>query len=250
MTVALVTGGATGIGAAICRRLADDGAVVHVADIDVEGARRVASEVGGRAVRLDVADEVSWDLAIEQVASRDGSLDVVALNAGVMTRPRGAPLLDDVLPWLTPATARRITAVNVDGVVLGIVKTLPMVRAAAGTVVVTASIAGLQPYVADPFYAMTKHAVIGLVRSLAPTLADVGVRLAAVCPGGVDTGLTPPDVRERWDGAAVGLAPPAFLGDAFAHVLDVGAPGSIWMARPEDGTCWEYELPVPPAAPA
>src|SRR6266550_2537599 len=123
--VALVTGGAGGIGRAISRRLADRGCRVVVADLDAAAAGAVAADVGGRSVGVDVSDPDGCRAAVEAAVAGYGRLDVVALNAGVSS---GLSANDSV----DMAAYRRIVGVNVDGVVFGIDAAVPALLAADG----------------------------------------------------------------------------------------------------------------------
>lgn len=179
---ALVTGGAGGIGREVVRRLAERGLRVIVADIDAGAARRTADEAGALAVAFDVGDPDAWAEADRAVAATGLPLAALVLNAGVALGE--AEVLD-----VDPAAYRRAWSVNVDGVVHGLRALVPRLTEAGGHAVVTASLAGLTAVPFDPVYAMTKHAVVGLVRSYAPALAARGVGLHAVCPGLVDTAM-------------------------------------------------------------
>jgi NAD(P)-dependent dehydrogenase (short-subunit alcohol dehydrogenase family) len=176
----LVTGGAGDIGREIVRQLAGRGLHVFVVDIDEDAAEEIAGEVGGSAVAIDVGDPVAWKTVRDQVEDRGGALEAVALNAGVALGR--ADLLD-----LELSEYRRAWSVNVDGVVVGLQALVPLLERSKGHAVVTASLAGMTAVPFDPVYAATKHAVVGLVRGYAPTLAARGVGLHAVCPGLVDT---------------------------------------------------------------
>src|SRR3954468_2609225 len=125
--VAVVTGGASGIGRATVQRLAAEGASVVVADLDGAGAGRVAEEVGGRAVTLDVADPAAWAQLVEDVAP--GGLHVAVLNAGVATG-------EDRITALTDTAYRRIMGVNVDGVVFGTRAVAPLLARGGGGAIV------------------------------------------------------------------------------------------------------------------
>ena len=132
MTLALVTGGGSGIGRAIAERLAADGAEVLVVDVDEIAAQRTARAVDGRAVAADVGDPDEWS----RLAGTIPGLDIACLNAGVVT---GESDLDD----LSDEAYRRIMRVNVDGTVLGLRALIPLLERNEGDVVVTASLAGL-----------------------------------------------------------------------------------------------------------
>ena len=191
--VALVTGGASGIGAAACRLLAGSGAQVAVVDLDEVRAKAVADEVGGLAVPGDVSAPDAMNAIVATVEQRFGRLDVVLLNAGISAGQRGVEDLD-------LERYRRIMAVNVDHVVFGLNAVVPALRrAGGGTVVATASLAGLVPAPGDSIYTLTKHAVVGYVRAAAPLLADDGIRVNAVCPGFADTPLIAA-ARDRFTG--------------------------------------------------
>ena len=112
--------------------------------------------------------------------------------------------------------------VNIDGVFFGVRALVPLIEASGGgSIVVTASIAGMTPLARDPIYAMTKHAVVALVRSLATDLATRGISINAVCPGTVATGMVPPAARASLEGAGVHLLDPNDIADT---VLSLVAP--------------------------
>ncbi|MCW2779094.1 MAG: dehydrogenase [Frankiales bacterium] len=225
MTVALVTGGGSGIGAAACRLLAASGAAVVVADLDLDAARAVAEEVGGTAVRCDVTDPASNEQAVASAEAEHGGLDVVLLNAGVAG---GFASWDD----LDPVRYRQMTAVNVDGVVFGLRAALPALRRrGGGAVVATASLAGISPSPSSPVYALTKAAVVQLVRSMAPPLALEGVRLAALCPGFVATPLLDGMV-ERFDEAGFPLLTAEEVAAVAVDLAEHGDPGSCVVVQP------------------
>lgn len=181
--VAVVTGGASGIGYATCRALVDAGAHAVVADIDNEAGHRAADSLGAWYAELDVTSPADWTRLVENVTKVFGGIDIGFLNAGVDTGGAGIGSLSD-------AQYRRIMAINVDGVVFGTRALLPALEArGGGRLVATSSLAGLVAFPRDPVYTATKHAVIGLVRSLAPDLADRGITIHAVCPGLTDTPL-------------------------------------------------------------
>jgi NAD(P)-dependent dehydrogenase (short-subunit alcohol dehydrogenase family) len=241
--IALVTGAASGIGAATARRLAAEGAVVVAADVNETGAEAVANEVGGVAVGLDVRRLDAWEATIAGVVARHGRLDILYLNAGVMTRPGGAPLQDDPVPWLRPEGYERVVSVNLDGVAYGLMAAIPHLEAqGGGDVVVTASVAGLMEQPADPFYSMTKHAVVGLVRGAGPALASRNIRVNAVCPGGIDTNIVPPDLKEI---GSLRFSPPSYIAEAVVAILTSGGNGEIWVAYAEGSPPWRYEHPSP-----
>lgn len=193
---ALVTGAASGLGLALVRELVARGACVIGADLaGDERAKRVA-ESGGDFLACDVSSAEDWKRVAAAARERFGALDFAALNAGVMTRAPSEPIDDDPLALAGSAGYRRVFAVNVDGVALGLAALVP-VMASGSAIVATASVAGLAELPFDPYYAATKHAVVGLVRSLGAPLAARGIRLNALCPGGVDTAIVPDAFRAR-----------------------------------------------------
>jgi NAD(P)-dependent dehydrogenase (short-subunit alcohol dehydrogenase family) len=236
--VAVITGGASGIGRATAKRLVRDGAAVAIADLDPVGAE-VAKEFGALFIPLDVTDPEAWQRALPTVIDELGGLDILHLNAGSHAVPRGQSLGTDALQILTLRGFERVVGINVGGVLFGVIAALPHFEAQGhGDVVVTASLAGLKPLKEDPLYSMSKHAVVGLVRSLAPTLSEHGIRIQAICPGAVDTALPPPELRP----APGSIASPAFLADAVVHMLENGTAGDVWVTIREGEVPWRYDF--------
>jgi NAD(P)-dependent dehydrogenase (short-subunit alcohol dehydrogenase family) len=220
---ALVTGGASGIGAAAVRRLAAAGAVVAIADRDEAGARALAAEVGGLALPGDVSDPALLKMSVDIAEDAFGRLTTVLLNAGITAGQSGVENLDI-------AGYRRIMAVNVDHVVFGLTAAVPALRrAGGGHIVVTASLAGLVPMPGDALYTLTKHAVVGYVRAAAPTLGAEGIRVNAVCPGFADTPLLAA-ARDRFGDFP--LLSAEDVADAVEAVLERGEPGECWFCQP------------------
>src|SRR5258706_11476294 len=180
MTVALVTGGAGGIGAAVCARLAGLGHTVVVADLDLDAAERVAKEVGGTALRVDVSNPADNAAMVAHAVDAHGGLDVLVLGAGIQLDVPPDPGID-------VARYRRALGVNLDGVVFGIDAAVPALQQRRGQIVVNASLAALGPEMANPVYALTKAAVVAYVRALSTSFGPRGVRINAVCPGFTDT---------------------------------------------------------------
>ncbi|GGM73779.1 short chain dehydrogenase [Longimycelium tulufanense] len=222
---ALVTGGAGGIGAACVRRLARAGARVAVLDLDEAGAHRLAAEIDGLPLAGDVTDPATLPAAVARVEQELGRLDVVHLNAGLGGAQQG---LDDSLDV---ASYRRLMGVNVDHVVFGVCAAVPALRrAGGGTIVVTASLAGLGPMPADALYTASKHAAIGYVRAAGEALAEEGIRVVALCPGYSDTALLG-GAREQLTDAGYPLLSPEQVADAFEAVLEHAEPGSAWVLQ-------------------
>ena len=245
--VALVTGAAGGIGAATARRLASAGATVIGADVLDDAGRAVFGDLGKphRYVHLDVTDDAAWETVIADVMGDAGRLDIVHLNAGTMLRPRGVSVSDDPLAYITPERLRRVLAINVEGVVLGLLATVEPLAVQGGDVVLTASIAGLAAYPADPVYSVSKHAVVAVVANFAPHLAVRGIRINAICPGGIETDMAPPDVKAR-----VRLSPPSFIADVLLDILANPTTGVVHVAMSDaPGGVWRH-VAAPLAPPA
>ena len=178
MTVAFVTGGASGIGAATARRLAKEGMQVVVADCNGEGAREVAEEVDGLAVTVDVTDAGEVRAAVQAV----GPIDVLVNNAGA---DRFAFFVDtDESQWDT------VLAVNLRGTIACTHAVLPgMLARRRGAIVNVASEAGRTGAVAGSIYSAAKAGVIGFTKAIAREGARFGVRCNAVAPGPIETPL-------------------------------------------------------------
>jgi NAD(P)-dependent dehydrogenase (short-subunit alcohol dehydrogenase family) len=229
--VMLITGGANGMGAATAVRLAGLGARVIVADVNRTLGEALVQELGPSHafVDLDVSSAQRWGEVLSEVVERFGGLDVLFLNAGVLVRPPTVPILDDPLPWITQDGFAKVVAVNLAGVVNGVVAALPYLTGRSGaTILITSSGAGTEPYVPDPLYAMTKHGLIGFGRSIAPSLEGLGVTLNVLCPMHIRTGLTPPDLQDNPD---YNPSPPSYIADVVVEILGSGANGEVFIAR-------------------
>jgi NAD(P)-dependent dehydrogenase (short-subunit alcohol dehydrogenase family) len=189
---ALVTGGEGGIGRALRARLEREGYDVESLDL---------------TTGFDVASPAAWE--------RVGPVDVACLNAGVLTGD------------LDYESYRRAVSVNVDGVVLGVLRLREVMR--EGAIVATASLAGLTAMPSDPVYSLTKHAVVGFVRSLAPSLAPL--RLNAVCPGIADTPMIDRQ-RDAFAAAGFPLLAPEDVAEAMWRAVSGGGSGECWFVQP------------------
>jgi NAD(P)-dependent dehydrogenase (short-subunit alcohol dehydrogenase family) len=197
---ALVTGGASGIGAAIVERLEVDGAKVRVLDL-VDG--------------FDVSDSSAWE-AVNPV-------QLACLNAGVLTG-------NDDLRELSDEAYRRVVSTNVDGVVFGL-RRMARVMEPGSAIVVTASLAGLTTMYTDPVYAASKSFVVGLVRSAAFQLTERGITINAVCPAVVDTPMVG-DLRDRILGAGIDLLTAEEIADVVVRAARDGSTGQAWTCLP------------------
>ncbi|PUZ51361.1 hypothetical protein GQ55_6G178200 [Panicum hallii var. hallii] len=186
--VAVVTGGASGIGKATAAEFVRNGAKVVIADIQDDLGHAVAAELGGPGVvcytRCDVADEAQVAAAVDLAVARHGHLDVMFNHAGIGGDPRPPPPLGAV----DLADFDRVMAINARGVLAGLKHAARvMVPRRRGSILCTASVAALVGGVATPAYGASKAAVLGLVRTVAAELARSGVRVNAICPAGIMT---------------------------------------------------------------
>ena len=209
--VAVVTGGAQGIGAGIAVRLAEAGADVVVADLDGEAAKAVAKQLEeehGRTmvgVHVDVADEASVVALADVAVERLGRLDIWVNNAGIF--PHTGPVAE-----ADAAAFERVMAVNVTGMFHG-AREAARRMVAGGAIVNLASITGLAARSGLTAYSTSKHAVIGLTRNLAKDLAPGGIRVNAVAPGLIVTpGVLSGSAGETRSAAAMASRPTAPLG--------------------------------------
>ncbi|HJS86204.1 MAG TPA: glucose 1-dehydrogenase [Acetobacteraceae bacterium] len=178
---AIVTGGASGIGAACARTLAREGARVLITDLDAAG-ERVAAEIGGLFLRHDVTDEDGWPAVIRMAEERFGGLHVMVANAGIGVT---ATIVE-----MSLADWRRQMAVNVDGVFLSVKHAIPaMARAGGGSIIIMSSVAGLRGSAGLAGYSATKGAVRLFAKSAALECAQANnrVRVNSVHPGVIDT---------------------------------------------------------------
>lgn len=225
--VALITGAASGIGAAVARALSAAGARLALVDVDDAAGQALAAELDALYVHADVSRREDWQQAVARCVETLGPPDFAHLNAGVMSVPadQAPPAFED----LPERNLTRIVDVNLLGVVHGLQTLLPVMRGRDGAVCVTASLVGLIPLPLDPMYSATKHALVGLVRSVAAT-EPVGLRINAICPGGVDTPIVPEALRA----AGMALMPAAELAADVLDLLARGDNGEIRLRRGGD----------------
>jgi NAD(P)-dependent dehydrogenase (short-subunit alcohol dehydrogenase family) len=184
--VVVVTGGASGIGAALCRRFAAEGAgAVVVADRDGHGAATVAGTIGGLAVTLDVAVEREVKALVERAVQRFGGIDLFCSNAGVAL---GGGFGEDAGPFAPDEAWRSSFDVNVMAHVYAARAVLPaMLARGSGYLLNTASAAGLLTDLASQAYSVSKHAAVAFAEWLAIQYGDRGIRVSCLCPQGVRT---------------------------------------------------------------
>ncbi len=224
MSRALLTGGASGFGAEVARQLARRGDQVVLVDVDEAGGQAVAEEVGGHFLRCDVSDHDAVVETTRQAEELLGGLDLVFLNAGISS---GFGLGDD----FDLAAYRRAMGINLDGVVFGVHAAIPALRrAGGGSIVATASMAGLTATAFDPVYGANKHAVVGLVRALGPALAPEGIRVNAFCPGFAETKIIG-NIKEHLTSSGVPIIPVDVAGRAVLQAFDSAETGQAWLLQ-------------------
>jgi len=190
--VAIVTGGAGGIGAALCKALANKGAKVVVSDLDADAAKSVADEIGGLALACDVSQEVQIIDMIEKAESHFGSIDLFVSNAGFgVGEPSHVASASDQV-W------QKNWELHVMSHVWASRALLPkMIERGDGYLVNTASAAGLLVQISDAAYSATKHAAVSLAESLAIGHNDDGVKVSVICPQYVNTNILGVSEDER-----------------------------------------------------
>lgn len=190
--VAIVTGGASGIGRATVERFVAEGARVLIADLDGEGAASLASELGEQALplRVDVTNYAAVEAMVAQAVEAFGGLDIIFNNAGISSMGRVDDL--DIEAW------HRVIDVDLTAVFYGCKAAVPAMRQRGGGAIVnTASISGLFGDWGIPAYNAAKGGVMNLTRAMAADHARDNIRVNAVCPGGVETAMTDALVHSR-----------------------------------------------------
>lgn len=199
---AFITGGGSGLGRAAAERFAEEGATVIVADIDYAGAKETADRIEGEAAahELDVRDFGAFQNAVHATTEEYG-LDVILNNAGIMHDPTPMEQLD-------PADLDRVIDINVKGVWNGTAAALPQFKEqGSGSIVNTASLAGIIGSPQLSGYSLSKGAVVNLTRAVAAEAGPDGVRVNAVCPGMTETELlTGGRSDEEWEELASRMA--------------------------------------------
>ncbi len=198
-TVAIVTGGGSGMGAAIAETYAREGAHVAVVDVDGKAAKAVAEKIGHAAIALpcDVTKRAEIDAAVVETATKFGGLNVLVNNAGVAHLNK--PVMD-----ISEKEFDRVFAVNVKGVFMFTQAVLPLMRGKGGVIINIGSTAGLRPRPGLSAYNATKGAVHNLTKTMAVELAPDKIRVCAIAPVATDTPLLPtflgpaPGMREKF----------------------------------------------------
>ncbi|MEX0831119.1 MAG: SDR family oxidoreductase [Nitriliruptoraceae bacterium] len=184
--VAVITGGASGLGEAAAHRLAAEGAKVVLVDIDGDAVAAAAESVGSGAISVtaDVSTEEGVANYIKAALDAHGRIDLFFNNAGI--EGRTAPIADAEIEWFD-----KVIAVNLRGVYLGLQSVLRTMRdqGDGGAIVNTSSVAGLRGFAGLAPYTASKHGVMGLTKAAAIEAAEFGVRVNAVNPGPISTGM-------------------------------------------------------------
>ena len=219
--VALITGGSNGIGEGVARHLAGLGAHVVLADIDDGRGQELAKELEGRFIHTDVADPAASTKAVAFALDQFGALHLAHLNAGVTS---WCGMGDD----FDPEAYRRSMSINLDGVVYGVAAARPAIIASGGgTIVCTASMAGLVAVPFDPIYSANKHAVVGLVRSIGDTYAAEGIRVHALCPSFAYTNIIKGSEQTLLD-MGFPILDVADVVATFQQIIDSEETGQAW----------------------
>lgn len=186
--VIVITGGGNGIGAALARRFHAEGAkAICVADLDSEGAEKVAAEIGGIAQKCDVSDESQIIALVERVQNELGPIDLFCSNAGIAI---GDPAPDMMATGASNEAWQKCWGVNVMAHVYAARAVLPsMIERGEGYFMHTVSAAGLLSQIGSATYSTTKHAAIGFGEALAIAHGDQGIKVSLLCPQGVDTNM-------------------------------------------------------------
>lgn len=222
--VVVVTGGATGIGRALCRRFRQEGARgIVVADIDADGADAVAREIGGLAMKADVRIESEIKALVEAANTKYGDVDLFCSNAGIMVRGEA-----DV----PNAEWQKIWDINVMAHIYAARAVLPrMLARGEGYLLQTASAAGLLSQIGSAPYAVTKHAAVGFAEWLAITYGDQGIRVSCLCPQGVRTNMLLGESGDRKTFLTAGSVSPEEVAEAV--VRGVEAETFLILPHPE-----------------
>jgi len=239
--VVVVTGGGSGIGAALCRRFARDGAAeVVVADLNPGAAAAVAQEIGGVAEAVDVCDAAAVAALAERTIARAGRIDLFCSNAGIIT---GVGLDDPTDLW------HKAYDLHVMAHVYAARAVLPaMLERGGGYLLNTASAAGLLTSPGDAPYAVTKHGAVALAEWLALTYGERGIGVSVLCPLGVSTPMLMEPLAAGNAGAQAVVASGRVLSPeevADAVLAGLAAETFLILPQPEVGTFWAQKASDP-----
>ena len=225
--IALVTGAASGVGAALAQLLTDEKMRVVLCDINEIAGEELATRLVATYIKCDVSDYDMFKGVVAECIERVGVPDYAALNAGVMTvgPDRPVPVIEEV----TLEQYRRVLGINLGGVFNGLSTLIPHMRDKGGCITATSSIAGLMAVPMDALYSASKHAVVGLIRSVAAENENSNLRFNCMCPGGVDTAIIPDSLRE----AGYKGMPPAVMANEILDMLKSAPSGEVRVKTDE-----------------
>jgi NAD(P)-dependent dehydrogenase (short-subunit alcohol dehydrogenase family) len=245
--IALVTGGASGIGRGCVETLAREGATVVITDLQDAKGEALAAEVGGASIYLhqDTTSEDEWIAVVAEIDKRFGRLDVLVNNAGIAI---GSPSITN----FSLADFKKQQAVNVEGVFLGLKHGIPLMRKSGkgGSIINMSSVAGLKGSSLIPAYCATKGAVLLLSKSVANECAEAkdGIRVNTVHPGLIETPIweTIAQARDPQANAPMDLdvMSAAMVPLGFKGVPQDIANGVLWLASDESRYCTGSELVI------
>ncbi len=222
--VALITGGASGFGTEVARQLVRRGDRVILLDVNDADGQAVADELGGHYLHCDVSDYEQVLATTAEAEAIHGGIDLFFLNAGIASL-FGLGEDFDVVKY------HRANGINLDGVVYGVHAALPVLaRRGGGSIVATASMAGLTGVPFDPVYGANKHAVVGLVRALGLALGGQNITVNAFCPGFAETKIIT-EIRDVLDGSGVPIIPVEKAGESVLQIFDSSETGQAWLLQ-------------------
>lgn len=235
--LALVSGSSRGLGAASAIALAARGYRVIVADVAAlaDTDRPELADVIDRFDHLDVGDFSQWAELVARLADEPGGLSALHLNAGVLS-VGGLGKVADSMTLLNPNSLKRVVATNIEGVANGVVAMLPLLRRAHGDVVITASMAGVHGFANDPFYCMSKHAVVGLTRALGKPFAAEDMTTSVICPNTMGTPMISVESR-----GSLAMQSPDHVAAVAADLLERKREAGVWLL-PIDGSIRHYHV--------
>ncbi|MBT94549.1 MAG: alcohol dehydrogenase [Acidimicrobiaceae bacterium] len=227
--VAIVTGAASGIGASLTRHLIDNNHHVLGVDINPTKLDALKEDTGCATIVGDIASEEFNQAMASHANELFGRLDHVFLNAGILGRNIELQGTEFKIKDLEHARYQKTRSINFDAVVFGTSATSPyLTSTGGGSIVVTASIAGLTAWNRDPFYTATKHAAVGWVRGIAPALQSQKVSINAICPGGVATPLVG---LERLESDNPNLLNPEEVAHAILDIAQGNSTGKAFVIK-------------------
>ena len=222
--ITLITGAASGFGKEVAHQLVRRGEQVLLCDVNDADGQEVADSLGAHYFHCDVSDFDQVMAVTAEAEKVHGGIDRFFLNAGISS---GFGLGDD----FDVVKYRRAMGINVDGVVYGVHAAIPvLLRRGGGSIVCTASMAGLVGVPFDPVYGANKHAVVGLVRALGPALAPQGIRVNAFCPSFAETKIIT-DIRDHLTGVGVPIIPVEKAGSSVLEIFDSSTNGEAWLLQ-------------------